>query len=767
MGFSPRFSISSTLMMVLTLFCISCIISITYVSLSETGNNLKSSFNREMNASEDLFSKSSIYIHRGLKLWDSSYNNLLKRDIRILLDEYEKSGRNPSLINLSQVREQIDPLYRDKIDLYLINSSGVIEYTTENDEYLLDFRKWPDFYARLIRILQGDEFVPDEIVKGFQPGMPLRKFVYQPTSDHRYIAQISYDVQNESIYERAALSYGDLVSYVLNQTPELKDLHVISSMHTLVIGKKAYNGGKLDSVSNNITSQIFESHERVVITDPVNQTVTTYVYVPNAEGDSPSGEYMNLVAKFIYSSSDLNRQLTYNLMLHLVLAISASIIAILIAALISNRLTTPINQLVREIGLIAEGHYDQEISPSRHPELGRIADAVRSMVNQISRVIHELKESEEKYHDLFITASDAILILNGDMIIDANPAALNLFSKGGTPIVGKLLSSLCPPAFEFMMNPSQFRSLSLVSSYFSNEMKKGPDICEADINAGSKEGEGKILNIRIVPLNQGDTPLIQMQIRDITQRVEMEQKLHSMNIDLEKQVKERTAILEATITDLDSFTYSVSHDLRAPLRAIDGNAHFLHEKINDILTDDVKYHISKIHENIKKMDNLIDDLLKFSRMSRKPIEKETINMNTLVREVSSEISSQIHDSRSHIDIHDLPPAHGDPGLIRQVLINIISNAIKFGKKESPNTITISAQTDDDRVWYKIQDTGIGFNMRYAEKIFEVFLQLNPHDTYEGTGVGLAIVKRIIYRHGGRIRVQSEEGVGSTFYFSLD
>jgi signal transduction histidine kinase len=166
------------------------------------------------------------------------------------------------------------------------------------------------------------------------------------------------------------------------------------------------------------------------------------------------------------------------------------------------------------------------------------------------------------------------------------------------------------------------------------------------------------------------------------------------------------------------------------------------------------------------MDHLIDDLLKFSRMSRKSLEKEEIDMMNLVEEVVSELRSQVMDMHYRIEIRDLPPTKGDPALIRQVLINLISNAIKFGKKDTLNTITIYSDTERDQVWYHIRDSGIGFEMQYAEKIFEVFLQLNPHQTYGGTGVGLAIVKRIIYRHGGRIRVQSEEGIGSTFSFTL-
>lgn len=246
----------------------------------------------------------------------------------------------------------------------------------------------------------------------------------------------------------------------------------------------------------------------------------------------------------------------------------------------------------------------------------------------------------------------------------------------------------------------------------------------------------------------------------------MERELQQLNTDLEHQVKERTAILEATIADLDSFTYTVSHDLRGPLRAIDGNTHLFYEKGKDKLSSDLNKYVSRIHENVRIMDHLIDDLLKLSRMSRKPLEKEEINMNLLVSEVCDDIFTQVPSSSYHLDLGDLPPTWGDPGLVRQVLINLIGNALKFSMKGQCNQISVIGEEEEGHIWYRVKDTGIGFDMRYAEKIFDVFLQLHPSETYEGTGVGLAIVKRIITRHGGAISVNSEEGVGSVFSFNL-
>jgi signal transduction histidine kinase len=762
----PRFTIRSTLMMVVTILCISVIISISYFSYTEAENRLFTTYERELQMSENLFTKSSLYIHRGLKLWDSSFNDDLERDMQSFISAYNKSGSNPALMNFSDVIAHIDPIYRDKIDLYLINSSGVIEYTTDEKEYLLDFKKWPDFFERITQIQKSGKFIPDEIVKSFIPGSPLRKYVYQTTPDHRYIAQISLNVQNSSEKERAELSYGSLTSYVMSQDPNLISLHVIGSMGNVVIGKKDYQKGRLDPDSAEISQNVFKTHERVAIPNQSNRTVTTYIYVPNAVEETPSAPYMNLVGKFVFSTRELEQQLINNLLIHLLLVLLASFFTILIARFISYRLTSPLNQLVREIDLIAEGNLNQQISPTRHPELGRIADAVRTMVDHINRIIKDLQASESRYRSLFNTATDGILILDDDLIIDANPAGNSIFSEQDIPIAGMYLSDVCPPASEFIRHA---KSRDTVSTQECGSASFSPlsSVCEADIRFGEREEYSRILNIRVIPLGLGEYPLYQAQIRDVTQRVEMEEAIKNLNVHLEKQVKDRTAVLEATIADLDSFTYTVSHDLRAPLRAIDGNAYILEMKGGDLITSDLSRYLTKIHENIKKMDNLIDDLLKFSRMSRKPLEKTEINMNNLVREVIDELVFSISGRRIGINIDDLPVTYGDPALIRQVLVNIISNALKFGKKETINEINISARTENGRVWYLIKDNGTGFNMEYADRIFDVFVQLHPAGTYEGTGVGLAIVKRIIFRHQGSIRAQSEEGVGSVFMFTLD
>lgn len=765
MGLSSRLTIRSTLRIALTLFCVTGILIITYISYTETDASIRSSFDREIQTSEILFTKSSIYIHRGLQLWDSSFNRNLARDLSLLLRAYDERQGDISHLNLSLVKKQIDPLYQNQSDFYLINASGVIESTTNMQDYLLDFSRWPDFHDKLEKIRQGDGFVYDEIVNGFQPGAPLRKFVYHPTSDHQYIAQVSLAVENESVHERSLLSYQDLVTYVLSQNPDLIDLHVINSLHRLVIGKSAYPSGKLDPESKAVVSRVFATEEREFITNPQSGTVTSYVFVPNAINDTPSAGYTNVVAKCIFSTSEITHQQWNNLIIHLFLALSATFIAILGVGMLSDRLSSPITTLVREIDQIADGEYDLEISRTGHPDLERIADAVRSMAQKIGGVVHELIKSEAKYHDLFTTASEATLILQGDYILDANPAAVSLLAWKSEQIGGRPLSSVCLPAYEFMINPSAFTGFTSLLPGSSIRQSESP-VREAEIQTGPISEGGRIFNIRTVLLGPGNPPQIQMQIRDITSWVEMNRALQDMTKSLEIQVKERTASLEATVSDLDAFTYTVSHDLRSPLRAIDGNAHLLAEKSAGTLSDAMNHHLGRIRENVLRMDHLIDDLLNFSRMSRKPLETGMIDMTQMVREI---LENLVPDSDPLLQtvVENLPQARGDPALVRQVLQNLIVNAVESGRPGVVNTIHISALDDGTRVWYEVGDTGRGFDMKFSEKIFEVFFHLDSRPAGHGTGVGLAIVKRIITRHGGMIRVSSSEGVGSVFSFTLE
>lgn len=243
-------------------------------------------------------------------------------------------------------------------------------------------------------------------------------------------------------------------------------------------------------------------------------------------------------------------------------------------------------------------------------------------------------------------------------------------------------------------------------------------------------------------------------------------KVKSLNETLERRVEERTEELERTNRELESFSYSVSHDLRAPLRAIRGFSDLLLHEHTENLSEDGKKYLGFIDTNVRKMGHLIDDLLTYSRVSRKQVQYYELDMTKIVHEVLEDLRCNGRCPKHQIDVASLPKAQADRTLMVQVWQNLLSNAIKYTNHQEKPQIKVGSKTENGTTIYVVEDNGVGFNMKYAEKAFEVFQRLHREEDYEGTGVGLAIVKRIIDSHGGDIWAESKPGGGSKFYFSL-
>jgi light-regulated signal transduction histidine kinase (bacteriophytochrome) len=252
--------------------------------------------------------------------------------------------------------------------------------------------------------------------------------------------------------------------------------------------------------------------------------------------------------------------------------------------------------------------------------------------------------------------------------------------------------------------------------------------------------------------------LTQIQWRDAA--------LQQAHDELEQRVIERTAQLEAANYELEAFSYSISHDLRAPLRAINGFARIFLEEYAPHLADDAQEYLQLIRDNAQHMGQLIDDLLAFARLSRQPLSKQPVAPADLVRQTLNELRDLQGERRIDFRIEHLPLCQADPTLLKQVFINLLANAIKFTNRRAVAVITVGCRKEQGESVYFVQDNGVGFNMAYVDKLFGVFQRLHHADEYEGTGVGLAIVQRIIHRHGGRIWAEATVNQGATFSFTL-
>ncbi len=237
--------------------------------------------------------------------------------------------------------------------------------------------------------------------------------------------------------------------------------------------------------------------------------------------------------------------------------------------------------------------------------------------------------------------------------------------------------------------------------------------------------------------------------------------------ELEQRVTERTAQLEASNKELEAFSYSVSHDLRSPLRAIDGFSRILVRDYAGQLPVAAERYLRLIRDNTRQMGTLIDDLLTFSRLNRQPLNKQQIGLSLLVRQVYGELTSEEHTRQVELVIADLPDCQADPTLFKQVIVNLMSNALKFTSQRNVARIEVNYQQVDGEGVYSVRDNGAGFDMAYADKLFGVFQRLHRTDEFPGTGVGLAIVNRIIHRHGGRIWAEAAVDQGATFYFTVE
>jgi PAS domain S-box-containing protein len=356
------------------------------------------------------------------------------------------------------------------------------------------------------------------------------------------------------------------------------------------------------------------------------------------------------------------------------------------------------------------------------------------------------------------SSDDAIMgkDLNG-IITNWNKGAEKIFGYTAVEMVGASIMRLIPADRRDEEN------------HGLENIKRGKSVEHFETLRQTKDG--RLINVAItisaIKDASGEIIGVSKVAHDITDRKMAEDKIRQLNVELERRVIARTAELEAANKELEAFSYSVSHDLRAPLRAVDGFSQAVLEDYGTQLPEEGRRYLQIIRDGTQKMGMLIDDLLTFSRLSRAPMNKQKVNTGELVRTVLDDLRLQQEGRQIDLRIGDLPMCAGDPALLKQVWINLISNAFKYTRLCQPSVIRIGCTREQEQNVYFVRDNGAGFDMRFADKLFGVFQRLHRAEDYEGTGVGLAIVQRVIHRHGGRIWADAAVNRGATFYFTLE
>jgi PAS domain S-box-containing protein len=514
-----------------------------------------------------------------------------------------------------------------------------------------------------------------------------------------------------------------------------------------------------------VTAALYDAGGNLFVVYPTNAPRATFPIAPMANGYVFKGGHLfvsqpvardNSLLGHLYLESDLRyfyeRIKIYSAIAALIM-FGSLVIALVLANRLQKRISEPIITLAGTARIVSERRDYSVRAPKLPPdELGVLTDAFNEMLTRIEQ--HAITSA---FLSAIIESSEDAIIgkdLTGK-VVSWNAGAERMFGYSAAEIVGASIEQLLASD-----RPDEERRILENAKLGETRLYETVRI--------RKDGRPVDLSLAVSPIRDAHGSIVGVSsiARDITERKRTEEQILKLNAELEHRVQMRTAELTAANQELEAFTYSVAHDLRAPLRHIDAFTRILQEDFAGSFPPEAAQLLGTIRQGSENMSRLVNDLLNLAHVGRQEMKREPTSLNLLVQEVMTELKREAEGRDIEWRVTDLPSIPGDPGLLKQVFANLLSNSVKYTRPRQRAVIEVGARKMNDETVLFIRDNGVGFDMKYADKLFGVFQRLHRAEEFEGTGVGLAIVERVIKRHGGHIWAESALDKGATFYFTL-